>query len=81
MDNKETTRKDPGVRAEIYESEDKMKNGGTLYTRIYCFQSDKQILRPFHNKPEDVIKKQNRSFALFIRTFIKKLGGVLCWKY
>jgi hypothetical protein len=68
------------MRAEIYESVDKMKNGGTLYTRIYCFQTDKPILGEdcSVNKSENMLKQQKTkrrlffSFTVYIKRSIKK---------
>jgi hypothetical protein len=54
--------KTSNIKAEIFESVDKMKNGGTLHTRIYCFQTDKPILNTENsvNKSVDVMKKRKR---------------------
>lgn len=60
------------MRAEIYESVDKLKNGGTLYTRIYCFQTDKPILNPVCDKTRESAKKQSCSRAVLLGIFIKK---------
>jgi hypothetical protein len=85
MDNKIAEHESPkvsNIRAEIYESVDKMKNGGTLHTRIYCFQTDKPILNSDHivNKSESMIKRNKTKrwifspAVLFFMMVIRKLS-------
>lgn len=68
---------DGKMRAEIYESVDKMKNGGTLYTRIHCFQTDKPILKDNSNanKSENMMKQQKTKRRLFfsLTAYVKRV--------
>lgn len=83
MDKNESS-KASNLRAEIYESVDKMKNGGTLHTRIYCFQTDKPILKYDYsvNKSEGMMKQQKtkrRLFSplvLYVMMVVKKWSSV-----